>query len=208
MKICLISDTHSLHRQIKIPETEILIHAGDLSSQGTKEELRVFLDWFANLPHKHKVFIGGNHDFMLEEDREAFLEMLPDNLIYLENETREIEGIKIWGSPITPYFFNFAFNRQRGKAIRCYWEEIPSDTDIVVTHGPPFGIGDRTLKGINAGCEDLLEILQKIKPKYHVFGHIHEAYGIYQKEATTFINASNVDIHYRAVNAPIVLDWT
>lgn len=207
MKICFISDTHSLHEQMLIPEADILIHAGDLSSRGERGELQVFLDWFAALPHPHKVFIGGNHDFFLEEERAAFLQMVPDNLIYLENEQRAVAGIKIWGSPITPYFFNFAFNRHRGKAIRCYWDEIPTDTDILVTHGPPFGIGDRTVKGISAGCEELLEVVKNIQPRYHVFGHIHEAYGVYQQGGTTFVNASLVDLHYRPIHAPIVVTW-
>ncbi len=207
MKICMISDTHSLHEELIVPEADLLIHAGDISSRGEVGELERFLAWFSALPHPHKVFIGGNHDFFLEASREAFLRMVPDNLIYLENEQRIVAGIKIWGSPITPYFFNFAFNRYRGRGIRCYWEEIPADTDIVVTHGPPFGIGDATVKGVRAGCDDLLDIVTKIKPRYHIFGHIHEAYGIYEKEDTTFVNASVLDIHYRMVHAPIVLDW-
>jgi len=204
MKITFISDTHGKHDQLVLPETDLLIHAGDLSSRGTLPEIQQFLDWFAALPIKHKVFIGGNHDFLLEQSSSMFRSMLTDDYIYLENSSVEIEGIKIWGSPITPWFFDWAFNRERGEEIAKYWDMIPEDTDILVTHGPPFNFGDLTERDQqHVGCADLLAAVQKINPRYHIFGHIHEAQGIYKTPKTTFINASVLNLKYEMVNEPV-----
>ncbi len=207
MKIVAISDTHGQHKSIDIPEGDILIHAGDISSRGHKKQVKQFIDWFTGLPHKHKVFIGGNHDFLLEYHPEIFKELLNEQIIYLEDDSIEIEGIKLWGSPITPWFYDWAFNRSRGEKIRKYWELIPDDIDIIITHGPPAGIGDRTARGDSAGCQDLLEIIQKIQPRYHIFGHIHEAYGMYERGETTYVNASCLNLAYQPVNAPVVFEW-
>ncbi len=209
MKITLISDTHGKHHspKLQVPDSEIIVHAGDFTSMGTLEQVIDFLKWYSELPHPYKVLIGGNHDFLLEKNALLFKSLLPDNIIYLENESVEIEGIKIWGSPITPWFYDWAFNRERGEDIRRYWEQIPDDVDILVTHGPPYGHGDKTLRGELVGCEDLLEFVLKIKPKYHVFGHIHEAYGITQNESTTFINASCLNLNYQMVNDPVCIEF-
>ena len=207
MKILFISDTHGKHHKLSVPEADLLIHAGDLSSRGTQEELRSFLDWFSALPHRHKVFVGGNHDFLLERQPGVFLEMVPANCIYLFNSSTEIEGIRIWGSPLTPWFFDWAFNRRRGGDIRRYWDRIPAGTDILVTHGPPAGILGKTARGDRAGCEDLLAVVQQIRPKIHVFGHIHEAYGQLRQDGTHFINASNLDLRYQVAHAPVGVEW-
>lgn len=210
MKITFISDTHGLHRFIDVPEdTELLIHAGDISNVGRLAGVRHFLEWYNQQPGQYKVFIGGNHDFLLEQSPSVFKSMLLDypDLIYLENEETDIEGIKIWGSPISPFFHNWAFNRFRGEKIRKYWEMIPQDIDILITHGPPYGIGDRVYRGEKVGCQDLLDIVQKIQPRYHVFGHIHEDYGVFEEENTTFINASCLNLDYKPLNAPITIEW-
>jgi len=207
MKIAFISDTHGKHQQLDLPEADLLIHAGDISGRGLKWQVREFIDWFAQLPHRHKVFIGGNHDFLLEEDPETFRSLMKKGIIYLENSGVEIEGLQIWGSPITPWFHDWAFNRQRGEVIREYWEAIPETTDILVTHGPPRGKGDRTSQGEQVGCSDLLEIVKKIKPRYHVFGHIHEDHGIVEGESTTFINASVLNLSYEMARPPVIVEW-
>lgn len=208
MKITFISDTHGKHRELTTqlpPDTDLLIHAGDLSSMGKPAEIENFLQWYDALPIPNKVFIAGNHDFLPEKAPSLFKSMLANypDLIYLEDSEIVIDNIKIWGSPITPFFFNWAFNRRRGADIRRYWEVIPADVDILVTHGPPLGFGDRTTRGDLVGCKDLLDIVEKIKPKYHTFGHIHEGYGKYSNDATTFINASVLNERYEMVNAPV-----
>ncbi len=206
MRIVCLSDTHGAHSEITVPDGDLLLHAGDLSRRGKEAEITAFNDWLGTLPHKYKVVVAGNHDFMFEREAKR-AEALLTHAIYLNNTAVTLEGIKIWGSPITPWFFDWAFNRRRGADIRRYWEMIPTDTDILITHGPPRGILDKTERGDTAGCDDLLEILWKIKPRLHVFGHIHEGYGQLALDGIKFINASNMNVHYKPVNAPICVDF-
>ena len=204
MKFVTISDTHGQHNNLKLPQADVIIHAGDITKSGNKEETVEFLTWFAELPFTYKIFIAGNHDFFFEESSEAEIKnLIPLNVIYLCNSSVIINGIKIWGSPITPYFFNWAFNRHRGDDISRYWDLIPNDTNILITHGPAFSILDKTARKLDVGCEDLLNRIQEVKPKYHICGHIHEAYGQSKKEATYYINASVLDEHYSIKNNPV-----
>lgn len=208
MKILFLSDTHSQHRKLKdLPNADIVIHSGDISKMGKEHEVEDFMRWFCALDYPHKIFIAGNHDFFFEnETPKSIKRFLNENTIYLHNSTVEIEGINIWGSPYTPTFFNWAFNLDRGKDIAEAWRNIPIDTDILVTHGPPFGVLDRTISGLNVGCEELIKKIEEVKPKYHLFGHIHEDYGIFKNAQTTFINGSVLNERYELVNAPIVFD--
>ncbi len=193
MTIVCISDTHNLHNQTMIPNGDILIHAGDISSVGDKEDFVNFNAWLGKLPHKYKIIIGGNHDFYLEKEHlEA--KILLNNAIYLNDSGIEIGGLKIWGSPISPEFHDWAFNRKRGQEIRKHWELIPTDTDILITHCPPYGILDKTNDGRNEGCRDLLKIVNQIKPRLHIFGHIHEAYGQTKINDIIYVNASMVGL--------------
>jgi Icc-related predicted phosphoesterase len=206
MKIVCISDTHTLHKNMKIPDGDLLIHAGDVSSRGKLEEIIQFNDWLGTLPHRHKVMIAGNHDFYFESNP-LHAKSLITNAVYLNDSGIEIEGFKIWGSPIQPWFYDWAFNRQRGEDIRKHWELIPTDTDILITHGPPYGILDETARGELVGCTDLLEVVQqRVKPRLHVFGHIHEGYGKTTIGETLFVNPSMVNLQYRPVNQAIVVE--
>lgn len=203
MRFVALSDTHGKHN-FDLPPGDVLLHAGDVSSRGLKSEIQRFLDWFSSLDYTYKIFIAGNHDFFFEEASKAEIDaMIPDNLIYLNDSGVEIEGIKIWGSPIQPWFHDWAFNRKRGPEIQKHWDLIPSDSDIVITHGPAFGIHDRLVSGMPVGCEDLLPTLQRIAPKVHLCGHIHEAYGERQVDETLFLNASILNVRYEIANAPI-----
>ncbi len=208
MKIVAISDTHSLHNQLSLPEGDILLHTGDVSSQGKEREILAFLDWFSAQPHKHKVFIAGNHDFYFERMPQRDIDkIIPKNVIYLNDSGVIIEGIRIWGSPVQPWFYNWAFNRQRGAEIRQHWSLIPEDVDILMTHGPAFGIHDETTTGQKVGCVDLRKTIDTLQPRLFICGHIHEAYGRVESGKTTFINASVVNLNYKVVNKPIVFDW-
>ena len=161
MKIVCISDTHDKHNQLELPDGDMLIHAGDVSSQGKQIQVEAFLKWFSAQPHKHKIFIAGNHDFFFERMPEDYIQsLIPENVIYLNDSGVTIEGLKIWGSPVQPWFYDWAFNRKRGKDIRKHWDLIPTNTDILITHGPPFGILDATNSGEKVGCEDLLDVVQ------------------------------------------------
>jgi len=204
--IVAISDTHAQHQALDVPEGDILVHAGDLTNMGALEDVTSFNAWLCSLPHPHKIVVTGNHDFCFERTREAS-EALLTNCTYLHDSAATVMGIRFWGSPWQPWFFNWAFNLQRGEEIRRKWDLIPDTTDVLITHGPPHGHGDRTRSGELVGCGDLLEVVERIHPKLHVFGHIHEGYGVSSNDHTTFVNASNCDFAYAPVNPPIVLEY-
>lgn len=205
MRFVVISDTHGFHRDLpRLPKGEVLIHAGDISNMGREAEVKDFLDWFSRQDYKYKIFIAGNHDFLFERFPDVVPSLIPENVIYLEDSSVEIDGIKIYGSPITPFFYNWAFNRRRGLQIKPYWEKIPADTDILITHGPVYGILDKTTGGDLTGCRALQERMKTLHVKFHLCGHIHEAYGKIKKKGTTYINASILNEHYRITNKPVV----
>lgn len=206
MEIVYISDTHWLikdsHDRKKltnsIPDGDCIVHAGDVSGRGTEGEIRMFLDWYNSLPHRIKIFIAGNHDFIFEVAPARIEEILKDypDIIYLNDSGIEIEGIKFWGSPITPWFHNWAFNRLEDE-IKPHWDPIPGGVDVLITHGPPRGILDlTTYDKLNVGCPVLLKKVKQIKPRVHVFGHIHEGRGTEEIDGTIYINASVVDLKY------------
>lgn len=185
----------------------MLLHAGDFTYKGEKEEVRDFLHWFSQQNFTYKIFIAGNHDFYFEKTNAADINaMIPEEVIYLNDSGININGITVWGSPITPWFFQWAFNRHRGAPIRRHWQLIPDGTDMLVTHGPAFGIHDVVINGKHTGCKDLLDRIKEIKPKVHVCGHVHEGYGTAIKGGTKFINASILNESYELVNKPVVFE--
>lgn len=208
MKIVAISDTHCKHRELILPQADMIIHAGDISSIGKESEVKDFLNWYADLDYKYKLFIAGNHDYFFEiAEQEVISNTIPETIIYLNDSGIVIEGIKIWGSPVQPWFYNWAFNKQRGKEISEHWKLIPKDTDILITHGPPYGILDKNTYGKKVGCIDLLHKIQKTKIKKHIFGHIHEGYGLFSDNKRSYINASVVNSAYQLVNRPVVFSF-
>lgn len=200
--ILAISDTHTLHKKCEkfIPEGEydMIIHAGDISSVGRKYEVEEFLNWFSSLTQfRHHLMIAGNHDFLFEDDPEMAKSLIPENIIYLEDNGVEIEGIKFWGSPQTPFFNDWAFNKQRGSEIKKYWDMIDPDTDVLVTHGPPFMILDYIpFNNDYVGCNDLAYRVEQIEPAVHIFGHIHDSHGSVYRHGTSFYNASILNDSY------------
>lgn len=207
-KIVLISDTHNLHSKITIPECDILIHAGDATGRGTLQEVSSFLYWLSQQPAKHKVAIPGNHDWLFDTDPFMAKNLLSQysDIVMLNDELKEVMGLKIYGSPVTPRFFDWAFNADEDDLYET-WSKIPDGIDILVTHGPPKGVLDITQDGDSVGCPILAaEIMYRIKPKYHIFGHIHEGYGQQKIEGITYINASTCNRKYQPVNPPIILD--
>ncbi len=207
LQIVCMSDTHNKHELLAIPDGDILIHAGDMSSRGKLGSIEAFNDFLGTLPHPHKVLIAGNHDFAFERTPEAARRLIT-NAIYLQDEEVLIEGIRIYGSPWQPWFFNWAFNLQRGEEIRAKWDLIPDQVDILVTHGPAYGHGDRVERGELVGCRDLLEVIEeRVRPKYHIFGHIHEAYGMTSNGTTTFLNVSSCNLAYQPIQPPVTFSW-
>jgi Icc-related predicted phosphoesterase len=207
LKFIVLADTHSRHRGVKLPKGDVLIHAGDISYRGEKLEVEDFLSWFSKQDFEHKIFIAGNHDFLFEKTKEKDLaKLIPEGIIYLNDSGTSIHGLNIWGSPVTPKFFNWAFNRNRGGEIQKHWKQIPSDTNLLITHGPPFGILDQAGNDRHVGCKDLLNTLQEIKPQAHVFGHIHESYGTTKSFGIKFINASLTNDSFELMNKPIIFE--
>jgi 3',5'-cyclic AMP phosphodiesterase CpdA len=199
MRVVLISDTHNQHDGLELPDGDLLIHAGDFSGRGLQSEVLSFLNWFGKQRHRHKVLIAGNHDFLAEKNPALFESFVPEGVIYLNDSGCEIEGFKIWGSPVQPWFYDWAFNRQRGAEIAQHWALIPEDTDILITHGPAHGILDKVENGPHVGCEELLKRIEGIQPMLHVCGHIHEAHGEILKGNTKFVNASVLNARYMRV---------
>lgn len=191
MKLICVSDTHARHHLTEVPDGDILIHAGDITRQGQLEDVSAFDEWLGKLPHRHKIVICGNHDFCFQNQPAEARAMLT-NAIYLEDSGCEIEGLTFYGSPWQPWFGGWAFNLPRGKELADVWAKIPDRLDVLITHGPPEGILDRTNRGDFVGCRDLLFRVLEVKPRLHVFGHIHEAAGRVETEHTVFINASTV----------------
>jgi Icc-related predicted phosphoesterase len=189
LTLVTMADTHGYHTSLRVPPGDILIHAGDMTRMGTLDEVCEFDAFLASLPHRHKIVIAGNHDFCFQREPEAARAMLT-HATYLEDEAVTIEGIRFYGSPWQPWFLDWAFNLPRGAPLAEKWARIPEDTDILVTHGPPNGIGDRTWDGRHVGCEELLQRVQQLRPRIHVFGHIHESGGVYRDGATVFVNAA------------------
>ncbi|MGM0774422.1 metallophosphatase domain-containing protein [Marinobacter sp.] len=208
MRLVCISDTHSMHRQVQVPDGDILIHAGDCLGVGTLEELEDLDNWFSEQPHRHKILIAGNHDWCLQ-DEPAEAEALVKNAIYLRDSGTEIGGLKFWGSPWTPVFFDWAFNLARGETIAERWSQIPADTDVLITHGPPSGILDQVITKTDyqsVGCDDLTRELERLTLKMHVFGHIHESHGQQRHEDCLFVNASTCNGNFKPLNPPVVVD--
>ena len=211
-KITFISDTHAKHQHVTkdLPGGDILIHCGDISNRGYMTEIKNFLEWFDGVKgYEHKVFIAGNHDFGFQDNPKECIELLKNypNVTYLEDNSVIIDGIKIYGSPWQPRFYNWAFNVDRGEAIAKKWEKIPTDVDILITHGPVFGILDQTYTKQRVGCEELYKKVVEIKPKIHACGHIHYARHIKQVEDVVYINACCLGEEYMYQNAPITVDF-
>jgi predicted phosphohydrolase len=193
LRLVLISDTHELHREVDVPDGDILIHAGAFTMFSKNMKTVVdFNDWLGELPHRHKIVVPGNHEFFLEADPSS--RFMLDNAVVLINEGTEIEGLRIWGSPVTP-LYGGAFGLSSATDRQRLYAQIPLDIDVLVSHGPPFSILDTApISGLHEGCRELLDAVMRVRPKLHVFGHIHTAYGIFQTEHTTFVNASRLGL--------------
>jgi predicted phosphodiesterase len=211
MRVVCISDTHNHHEAIDLPDGDLLIHAGDFSGRGRDHEVHAFFDWFARQPHRHKVVIAGNHDFLFENHRDAVAPLLDafPGVTYLEDSGTTLGGLRIWGSPWQPWFHSWAFNLREADELRAKWDLIPAGIDLLVTHGPPHRHGDLLQhEDGHVGCRELLKALDRVRPVVHIFGHIHEAYGIYNEAAsgTICINAATCTLAYEPENPPVVFD--
>lgn len=231
MIIDCIADLHGNYP--KLDGGDLLIVAGDLTAHNEGMEYIDFLEWLVlETKYRKKIFIAGNHDVLIEKHGIKIPAGYGEEYEteYLCDSGTEFEGLKIWGSPWTPWFHGVhpqckAFMKSDSQLSK-HWEKIPLDTDILITHGPPFGMLDKTTHGIYAGSKLLADRLLKLKLKLHIFGHIHEAYGqchqayetyancpdeIFDEQNTSpighlSINCSYVNERYEPVNKPIRIE--
>ncbi len=220
MRLVCIADTHGNHASVAIPAGDVIIHAGDFCSLGTEREVHKFARWLRRLPHPWKIVVAGNHDRFFEKQPEMARACLGPDVIYLGDSGCEIEGYKFWGSPWTPRFGRWAFGLTRGEQIRKKWGLIPPNTEILITHGPPHGILDTVMSREHKtkwgsvfvdgtpplGCSDLAARIESIRPRLHIFGHIHDGSGQLERDGVRYINASSCDELYRPINPAIVID--
>lgn len=211
IKIICISDTHNQHSKLHIPECDILIHSGDFSYYGKYMEVTNFLAWFASTPAKHKIFIAGNHEMTLDKKHDRYKKEIYEvvksytDIIYLENSSVQLEGLNIYGTPHTPYFYDWGFNgisssdlkNQGSVCLITTYDNIPTNTDILICHGPPRNILDLNRRKELCGSIDMLNRLSHLTSlKLYVCGHIHQSSGVVGKDNVTFINASVLDDSY------------
>lgn len=202
MRIVAVADTHTFEADLgQVPDGDVFVHAGDLLRGGTLDELGPVADWIQRLPHRHKVVVAGNHDWCFVNDRDAACERLGE-VIYLQDAGITIDGVRFWGSPWQPEYNDWAFNLPRGPALAEKWSKIPEGLDVLITHGPPRGFGDAGPTEHRAGCKDLLERVRQVRPRVHLFGHIHQDGGMWLDGSTRFFNVTT----WECERAPTVFD--
>lgn len=216
MKIVALSDTHGYHKKLTIPDGDFLIHVGDFAMRANRSTVYEFAQWFKAQPHAHKIIIAGNHDVCLEGDRRwAVEEFAPAH--YLMHEKVTLGGLTFFGSPFSPAIYDpsdWSFDYPpNGTRSRDLWDNIPKGIDVLITHGPPKGILDLVKsphpgEDPHVGDVNLLHRVMTIRPRVHLFGHIHEGYGTYQHPTvrTRFFNVSICNLDYRPVNPITVFD--
>lgn len=200
MRLVAFADTHQFHDELVVPDGDVVVAAGDVCRGGEREELENFLGWFEALPHRHKLFVAGNHDGCLEGE---FLDVVAAHVDveFLEDRGVVVEGVSFYGSPWTPRFHDWFFMKERGAPLKERWDQIPSGLDVLITHGPPQMILDDISKyraaavlldddDKYAGCADLRERVKVVKPRVHLFGHIHSQRGELVEDGVRYYNCT------------------
>jgi Icc-related predicted phosphoesterase len=205
VRLVLISDTHELHRELAVPDGDLLIHAGDFTFFNHTSKIRDFNKWLGELPHRHKVVVPGNHDRAFNQDPRIREEIT--NATLLINESVTLCGLNLWGSPVVCDDSAYGYTKREERA--SLYASIPKDTHILITHGPPYGILDREPGShIRQGCTELRAAVMQLQPRLHVFGHVHAGYGTCQTEKTLYVNAALFGWPGDLENRPIVMDIT
>jgi Icc-related predicted phosphoesterase len=203
MRIVAVADTHLYHRELRVPDGDVFVHAGDMCQGGDLAELAEAARWIRGLAHKTKIVVAGNHDWaFVRRPRDARALFEPD-VIYLEDGAVNVDGVSFWGSPWQPEFNDWAFNLPRGAPIAKKWALIPDCVDVLITHGPPLGMGDTGPVSGRLGCADLLARVRAVRPPLHVFGHIHQDGGVWLEDGTCFANVTT----WECERQPTVLDF-
>jgi Icc-related predicted phosphoesterase len=211
MKIAFISDTHNKHHDFNLSDfdgVDVVVHSGDFSH--SQKQFDEFMVWYSELPIKHKIIIPGNHEINVEKDPDMFYRTCKElGIIGLIDKEVIIDGVKFYGTPWVPTFYNWAYMKE-DYLLDVYWVKIPSDTNVLITHGPAYGILDGVIHygfGEYVGSETLADAIDELKElKIHTFGHIHEAKGMYKENEILRINASSVDSQYNIL-PPVIIDY-
>lgn len=215
MRIVAISDVHTKWKELKIPECDVLISAGDYSYRGESEIVEAFHAWLYKQPANNIISVQGNHELWVErnfEKAKEIAERVCPGVHFIEEGPIEINGVKFWCSAFTPWFYDWAYNVQRGSEIDEHWKKIPEDTNILITHGPPFDVldvvyfPDGTPKD-NVGCWNLKARIKQIKPDIHIFGHIHNSHGQKHEDGISYFNVCICDEMYIPSNPITVIDY-
>lgn len=226
-----MSDTHNMTHKLPylLPQADVFLHGGDFSKTGTPEQVQEFVAFLRALPYSLKIVIAGNHELTFDEasynaknwqrfhpqkhntveTKRLLTSLRSEGIIYLEDESyvHPEKKWKVYGSPWQPEFWDWGFNLPRGQPLKEVWDKIPIDTNILITHGPPHNILDATSTGQNVGCEELRKRMDQLDHTVlHLFGHIHEAYGVKTVGSKLYVNASTVDLNYKPIHEPILVD--
>ena len=206
MRLVLLSDTHGRHERLAIPaRVDLIVHAGDFTRRGGEAEMVRFLDWLASF-EAPKLLVAGNHDRFAEASPHAMRQHCrARGISYLTHERADVAGLRVFGSPFVPRFRNMAFNLDRGAPLESAWRAIPSELDLLVTHGPPHGTLDRVVIGRHVGCEALRDALRARKIALHVMGHIHEARGEALVDERRCFNVANAGLLF-GLREPVMVE--
>lgn len=210
MRIVCISDTHFYPVTMPIPDGDVLIHAGDLTRSGRFEQITQAGSWLADLPHKHKIVVAGNHDVLFEKDYNTARYALGDGFYgiqYLQDNVAVIDDVVFYGAPWSVEYHGWAFGLKDGWEAKNRWDRMPPGIDVLVTHGPPYQIMDSAPNGYDLGSKELRFKVEEIQPRLHVFGHIHHSHGVLKLGDTLYVNAAVCDESYKHTQEPIVLDF-
>ncbi len=191
MRIVAVADTHTFQDELpKLPEGDVFIHAGDLLRAGTLQEMAPVARWIRELPFAHKLIVPGNHDWCFHRAPSETRSMLGPDVCVLIDQAHTIGGVRFWGSPWVPAYGGWAYNLERGESLAARWALIPDTTQVLITHGPPLGFGDRFNGQEHIGCEDLRATLERVRPALHLFGHVHQDAGRWRENQTLIANVT------------------
>lgn len=212
LSIACVSDIHA--REVETPECDILIVSGDLTVHSSDKELEWFKNWIKARRARYKVFIAGNHDKKFQTHPYGSKDYVDElcakgDVFYLEDTGCTVEGLTFWGSPWTPKFGESAFNLKGERDALEHWKKVPEGIDVLITHGPPRGILDTLANGKHVGDTELIKAVARVKPRLHVFGHVHTGYGRTESDGIVYVNAALCNEQhwdYKVVNKPIVVD--
>lgn len=202
MRIVAVADTHLYHGDLRVPDGDVFVHAGDMCRGGRLTELEEAAAWIRGLPHALKIVVAGNHDWCFVREPEAARAVLGPDVVYLEDSGHDAAGLRLWGSPWQPAYGGWAFNLPRGAPLAEKWARIPEGLGVLITHGPPQGFGDRSWTSVRGGCVDLRARVEAVRPRVHLFGHIHEDGGAWTHAGTTYVNCTTWECERR----PTVID--